>query len=311
MPVQPSDTPSIHEYRCGFIAIIGRPNVGKSTLINALLHQKVAAASPRPQTTRRRQLGILTRPEAQLVLVDTPGVHDPRHKLGEFMNDEAEASLAGADIVLWLVDVSVDPAQDDVRIAEILRDLEDRPPVVLGLNKVDLADGLHVGQRLRAYSGLAAEISENVPISSTRGDGLDTLVDILVQRSPPGPAQYDEDQITDLYEREIAADLVRESALRELRHEVPHELGVRIEEYKERDSRLDYIRATLLVERNSQKGIVLGEGGRMLKRIGSGARKEIESMTGRRAFLELKVKVEQGWRNRTAVLEQLGYRKRR
>jgi GTPase len=299
------------EFRSGFIAVIGRPNAGKSTLINALLGQKVAAVSPRPQTTRRRQLGILTRDEAQLVFVDTPGLHTPRHKLGEYLNQEAEAALAGVDVILYIVDASSGPGEDDARIASLLKTAARRIPLVLATNKIDLVPAGAVPARLEAYRASLQNEAQTIPISAARGDGLDELVTLLIEHCPVRPAEYDQDQITDLYEREIAADLVREAALLKLRDEVPHGIAVRMDEFKERDNGMVYIAATIFVERDSQKGIVIGEGGKMLKAIGSAARKEIEAMGGHKVFLELRVKVEKDWRNNENVLKRLGYKIKR
>ncbi len=296
------------EYRSGFVAILGRPNVGKSTLVNALLGQKIAPVSPRPQTTRRRQLGILTRQDAQLIFVDTPGIHAPRHKLGEFLNQEAEAALEGVDLILFLVDLSADPAEDDARIASLIQAVPSSVAVILVANKCDLVQPAQLAGRLAAYQALLSSKVDALSISAVRGDGLKELQDGIASRLPVRPADYDEEQVTDLYEREIAADLIREAALFKLRDEVPHGIAVRIDEFTERANGTTYIAATLFVERDSQKGIVIGEGGRMLKQIGSRARQEIEAMGGHRAYLELRVKVEKDWRNNEAVLRRFGYK---
>jgi GTPase len=293
------------EFRSGFIAIIGRPNVGKSTLVNALLGQKIAAVSPKPQTTRRRQLGILTTDAYQMVFVDTPGLHNPRHKLGEFLNQEARDALDGVDAVLWLVDSTTDPSEEDKGIASLL---SPRVPLVLALNKMDLVSPDALSARRVAYRALLSREAETVTLSATRRDGLPDLLALLVSFLPVREAEFDPEQVTDLYEKEIAADLIRESALVKLREEVPHGLAVRIDEFKERGNGMAYIAATLFVERESQKGIVIGEGGRMLKSIGSAARAEIESMGGRRVFLELRVKVLKDWRNDEEWLRRFGYK---
>lgn len=295
-------------FRSGFIAIIGRPNVGKSTLVNALLGQKIAAVSPRPQTTRRRQLGILTREDAQLIFVDTPGIHNPRHKLGEILNEEAEEAMDGVDVILFLFDVSTMPAEDDSRIAELLNKLPRRTPLVLAANKIDLVEAEALTRRLEAYQALVKREAKVVALSASRGDGLDDLINSLTQLCPVRPAEYEEGQVTDLYEKEIAADLIREAALLKLRDEVPHGIAVRVDEFTERENGVAYISATLFVERESQKGIVIGEGGRMLKKIGTKAREEIESMGGRKIFLELRVKVEKDWRNNESALKRFGYK---
>jgi GTP-binding protein Era len=297
-------------HRSGFIAIVGRPNVGKSTLLNALLGQKVAAVSPRPQTTRKRQLGILTLENAQVVFVDTPGIHHARHKLGEFLNYEAEEAADGVDVIIWLVDSSDGPTEDDIRIADLLNKLPLRAQRLLVLNKIDTLKPDEESVRVDTFSKLLNH-AEVMKVSATKKLGLGGLLEKLISMLPERPAEYPEEQVTDSYERDIAADLIRESCLKILRDEVPHSLAVRIDEFKERENGMTYIAATIFVERESQKGIVIGEGGKMLKSIGSAARKEIEEMGGRKVFLEVRVKVSKDWRDNQNMLNQLGYVKRK
>ena len=297
----------MNDFRAGFIAILGKPNVGKSTLVNSLLGQKIAAVSPRPQTTRRRQLGILTTPDAQLIFVDTPGIHTPRHKLGRFFNQEAEEALDGVDIILFLVDGSTLPDEEDQRIAGLISVLRRRPKLVLGLNKIDLISAETLGVHRTAYQLLVSE-TPLLAFSATRRAGLDELITTLISLLPIHPPEFPEGQLTDLYEREIAADLIREAALVFLRDEVPHAMAVRMDEFTERGEEGAYIAATLFVERDSQKGIVIGEGGTMLKKIGSAARQEIEAMSGRKVFLDLRVKVSKNWRDDENALSRFGYK---
>jgi len=303
-----SDQPDL-PYRAGFVAVMGKPNVGKSSLINALLRQKVTAVSPRPQTTRKRQMGILTIRRAdmgaQAVFVDTPGVHNPRHKLGELMNQEAIQTLEESDMVLFVVDASQPPDAEDFLLFDLLGRLRGATPIILALNKIDLA-GEHLPAQQAAFmQGVPRALP--LPISALRGDNLDALLEALLERLPKGEPFFPEDQVTDLYEREIAADLIREAALNILRDEVPHGIAVRIDEFTERETGGAYIEATLFVERESHKPIVIGEGARMIKRIGSAARQQIEAMSERKVFLRLNVKVRKDWRDDEKVLRSFGY----
>lgn len=298
------------EHKSGFVAIVGKPNVGKSTLVNALLGQKIAAVSPRPQTTRKKQLGILTLPNAQIIFVDTPGLHKSKHKLGEFLNQEAQEALEGVDLILWLVDSSSAPTDEDQSIADLLKTFSRRTPLLLVLNKTDIPQADELAARENEYRQLASS-AILLQISASKRLGLGEMIEKLIQLLPQRGADYPEDQITDLYEKEIAADLIREACLLQLRDEVPHSLAVRMDEFKERENGMAYIAATILVERESQKGIVIGAGGKMLKSIGSAARKQIEEMGGRQVFLELRVKVEKDWRDNPNTLRLLGYTKKK
>jgi GTP-binding protein Era len=298
----------MNDFRSGYIAIIGRPNVGKSTLMNALLGQKIAAVSPKPQTTRKRQLGILTTERYQLVFVDTPGMHNPRHKLGEFLNQEANESLEGVDAILWLVDVSAKPTEEDKQIASLLNSTPRRTPLVLAANKIDLVPAEALDARIEAYKESLKKEAQVIRISAAENQNLDQLTELLVSLSPFREPEFDAEQLTDSWERDIAADLIREACLFNLRDEVPHGVGVRVDEFAERENGMLYIAATVFVERTSQKGILIGEGGQMMKTIGSQARKEIEEMGGRPVYLELRVKVLKDWRNDESAMMRLGYK---
>jgi GTPase len=293
-------------YKAGFVAIMGRPNVGKSTLVNALLQQKIAAVSPRPQTTRKRQMGILTTDRMQAIFLDTPGVHKPLHKLGENMNQEALDALQECDTIVFLVDASQPPQPEDQMLADQIRVAGRSTPTLLALNKVDRLEPDALLQTQGAFQALLAG-AESLPISATRGDNLEQLLQILNKWLPEGAPFFPEDQITDLYERDIIADLIREASLNMLRDEVPHGIAVRIDQFLEREDSGAYIEATLFVERESHKGIVIGQNGSMLKKIGMAARLAFEAASGRKVFLRLRVKVRKNWRDDEKVLRAFGF----
>ena len=303
---KPENSDQTPLYRSGFVAVVGRPNVGKSTLVNELLKQKIAAVSPRPQTTRRRQLGILTLENAQLVFLDTPGMHHAHNKLGEYMNEVSQDALQDADVILWLVEANLQPSEDDRLLAGRIAGLN-RPGVVfLALNKIDLIPPERIEEQKSLYLNLLPQARPFL-ISALAGTGRDDLLQAIVNALPQGQPFYDEEQVTDFYERDIAAELIREGALLYLHEEVPHCVAVRIDEFTERGDKGAFIGATIFVEKESQKGIVIGQGGDMLKKIGTSARKEIETMSGRKVFLDLRVKVSKNWRDDPNSLALLGY----
>ena len=297
---------SNENFRCGYVAMAGRPNVGKSTLINALMGQKIAAVSPKPQTTRTNQLGILTTDTTQIIFVDTPGLHQPHHMLGENMNAVAVEALKEADVVLWLVDASQPPHDEDQLITAHLAELPELPPVFQILNKVDLVNEDVLDQRKAEFAALFPNVNQ-IAISALTREGMQEMLNAVIAELPQGEPFFPLDQITDQYERDIAADLIREATLEHLHEEVPYALAVRVDQYKERDENGAFIAATLFVERDSQKGIVIGKGASMLKAIGSTARAAIERMSGRKVYLELRVKVSKNWRSNPAFLKQMGY----
>jgi GTP-binding protein Era len=301
MPINPAP---IHA--SGFVAVMGRPNVGKSTLINSLMGQKIAAVSPRPQTTRKRQLGILTLKDTQIIFVDTPGVHQPHHKLGESMNKQAREALEECDLILFLVDASQKPNDEDHILIDLINDMKRIVPTILALNKIDQVTEEILEHNEQEFLSLLTKV-QPLRISATRGDNLDILIEMIRLRLPESAALYPQGQVTDFYEREIASDLIREATLIHLRDEIPHGISVRIDEFKERNEHGAYIAATIFVERETHKPIVIGQSGGMLKKIGSSARIEIEKMSGRKVFLQLKVKVHKNWRNNEKILRWFGY----
>ena len=295
-----------HEYRAGFVAVVGRPNVGKSTLMNLLLRQKVAITSPKPQTTRVNQFGIHTTETAQFVFVDTPGIHHPAHALGRSMVREANSALVDVDIVLCLVEIHQEPSEEDLLVVERV---QKTPNVarVLGLNKVDLAEGRGDPRFITPYLE-SGQWDEIVAFSAVTGEGIDDLWAALHKHLPEHPPFYDEEEVTTTRERDIAAELIREQVLAHTHDEVPHAVAVVTEEYKDRDNGMLFVSAMIYVERDSQKGIIIGKGGSMLKAIGASSRTAIEALSGRRVFLELRVKVRKDWRKKDPGLRELGYR---
>lgn len=292
----------------GYAAVIGRPNVGKSTLMNKIIGDKIAIVSPKPQTTRLRQLGIHSTPESQVIFIDTPGIHEPRHKLGEFMVSVAVEALREADLILFVVDMSVLPTDEDKRVAALLKEAQPGAPIVLALNKIDRATAEHVLGAVEAYRALVPENTEWATLSAYHGDGVADLLNRIVSKLPPGPQYYPDDQLSDSAMRDIAAEIIREKVLLNTQQEVPHSVAVEIEEFKERSAKLTYISANIYVERDSQKGILVGKGGLMLKKISSEARIEAEALVGTKVYLELWVKVLKNWRTNEAILRRLGYR---
>ncbi len=291
-------------FRSGFVALSGRPNVGKSTLLNGLVGQKVAIVSARPQTTRRRILGIRTTDEAQVVFVDTPGIHEPRHLLGRTMLKVAVRAIPDSDLVLFVVDVSALPTADDQHVARLIA--RSKRPALLVLNKSDLISAERLALQTADYRALVA-VEDALPTVATTGHNLETLWRMIVERLPEGPAYYPPEQVTDQTDRALAAELIREAALRHLHDEVPHGVEILVEEWAERPNGVLYIAAQLVIERESHKGIVIGRGGTMLRRIGLEGRQAIEGLTGRPVYLDLTVRVRPNWRTQPAELRRLGH----
>jgi GTP-binding protein Era len=300
--------PDFPEGHCsGFVAVVGRPSVGKSTLINSFLGQSIAPTSQRPQTTRRRQLGILTVPNAQVIFVDTPGIHRPHDRLGQFMIDDAAGALDDADLVLVVFDLTRPPTPEDDQVAQAIRSLAHPAPVLVALNKVDEVPADRLPDRRAAFLALLPD-GEAHTVSALRGDGRQELLERIISLLPAGPRYFPADQVTDLYEREIAGELVRAAAMRLLRDEVPYGITTQVDEYRERGEDGAYIAVSLYVEREAHKPIVIGKGGAMLRRIGTEARREIEAMCERKVYLDLRVKVQAGWRDDEKALRQFGFR---
>ena len=293
-------------FKSGFIAIAGKPNVGKSTLTNVLLGQPIAGVSAKPQTTRKRQLAIRTTADYQMIFMDTPGLHEPKDKLSQFINSEAVSALSDADLILFLVDGSQKPDEEDRKLADLVHEAQKEDSVLLVINKIDLVDGKTLSAHRKLYQALFPE-APVVQISAQTGKGIGELIDSLIERLPEGPMYFPEEQITQTYERDIAAELIRAACMDLLEDELPYSIAVHTDEYSERENGLVYIKATIFVERDAQKAIVIGRNGEMIKRIGTLARTEIEAMNGKKVFLELYVKTRKNWKNDPAFLREVGF----
>lgn len=297
------DWPENH--RSGVITIVGHPNVGKSTLINRILKQKIAIATPTPQTTRRQQLGIYTSDEAQILFVDTPGIHAPHHKLGEFMVNTAQSSLHDVDAVLWVIDVSQPPNDEDRGIAELLAKFG-HTPIVVAFNKIDKVPESSIEGRAEPYLELLSPTA-SYRISAENGDGVDELLDALAAYLPEGPRYYPKEQVSEVNLRFIAAEIIREQVILQTHDEIPHAVAVGIDSFEERDNGTFKIYATIYVEKESQKGIVIGNRGSMIKTLGSDARQEIKQALGHDTQLFLHVKVLKNWRSDPKLMRKFGY----
>ncbi len=290
-------------YKSGFVTLIGRPNVGKSTLMNHLIGQKIAITSNKPQTTRNRIRTVLTTEEGQIVFVDTPGIHKSKNKLGDYMVHVAEHTLEEVDVILWLVEPTNFIGAGERHIIEELKKV--KIPVILVINKTDTVKKEAVYSFIDTYRQ-ELEFAEIVPVSALKGDNTDELVRCIFQYLPRGHAFFDEDTVTDQPMRQIVAELIREKALRLLEEEVPHGVAVSIESMKE-TGKICHINAAIVCERDSHKGIIIGKGGQMLKKIGMAARREIEEMLEMQVNLKLFVKVKKDWRDNEYLLKNFGY----
>lgn len=290
--------------KSGFVCIIGRPNVGKSTLLNRFVGRKVAIVSDKPQTTRNRIMGIYTTEEAQVVFIDTPGIHKPHHKLGEYMIRVAQSTLEEVDLVLYVVDASVKPGAGEEYILSQLRKVS--TPIILVLNKVDLIKKQELLPLIQWFSQRTTP-AHILPLSALKGENLDELTGLILEYLPEGPRYYPAEMVTDQPERFVAGEIIREKVLRLTREEVPHSVAVLVEEMETRSNQVLYIAAAIYVERDSQKGILIGKSGRMLKDIGQQARQELELIFGNRVYLDLWVKVRREWRDDEAFLRSFGY----
>ena len=292
------------EHKSGFVSIIGRPNVGKSTFMNRVIGHKIAIMSDKAQTTRNKIQGVMTRNDAQIIFLDTPGIHKPKHKLGDYMMRVAKNTLSEIDAIMFMVNVNEEIGRGDEYIMEMLKNV--KTPVFLVLNKIDLVHPDALMPRIEQYQKYM-NFTEIVPISALEGLNVDHFIDVLKTYLPEGPKYYPDDQISDHPEQFVVSEIIREKILHLTSEEIPHAIGVNVDRMiKENDERVR-VEATIYVERDSQKGIVIGKGGKKLKEVGKRARHDIEMLLGSKVYLELWVKVQKDWRNKVNFIRQMGY----
>lgn len=296
-----------HAYKSGFISIIGRPNVGKSTLLNRMVGQKIAIMSDTPQTTRNKIQGVVTTNQAQMIFIDTPGIHKPKHRLNDFMLQSAYSTFNEVDIVLFMVNAEEERGAGDNFIIERLKNI--RTPKFLIINKIDKIKPEELLKIITDYTTVQ-EFDEVIPISAINGNNIDAMLETIQKYLPEGPQYYPADQVTDHPEYFIVSEFIREKVLQLTRDEIPHSVAVVVESMQRNENNKIHVHATIVVDRASQKGMIIGKGGKMLKEIGTRARRDIEMMLGDKIFLELWVKVQRDWRDKQTYLQEYGYRKK-
>ncbi|KAA9310819.1 GTPase Era [Staphylococcus epidermidis] len=292
------------EHKSGFVSIIGRPNVGKSTFVNRVIGHKIAIMSDKAQTTRNKIQGVMTRDDAQIIFIDTPGIHKPKHKLGDYMMRVAKNTLSEIDAIMFMVNVNEDIGRGDEYIMEMLKNV--KTPIFLVLNKIDLVHPDTLMPKIEQYQSYM-DFTEIIPISALEGLNVDHFIDVLKSFLPEGPKYYPDNQISDHPEQFVVSEIIREKILHLTSEEIPHAIGVNVDRMIKEDEDRVRIEATIYVERDSQKGIVIGKGGKKLKEVGKRARRDIEMLLGSKVYLELWVKVQRDWRNKVNFIRQIGY----
>ncbi|EZI10943.1 GTP-binding protein Era [Staphylococcus epidermidis VCU050] len=292
------------EHKSGFVSIIGRPNVGKSTFVNRVIGHKIAIMSDKAQTTRNKIQGVMTRDDAQIIFIDTPGIHKPKHKLGDYMMRVAKNTLSEIDAIMFMVNVNEDIGRGDEYIMEMLKNV--KTPIFLVLNKIDLVHPDTMMPKIEQYQSYM-DFTDIIPISALEGLNVDHFIDVLKSFLPEGPKYYPDTQISDHPEQFVVSEIIREKILHLTSEEIPHAIGVNVDRMIKEDEDRVRIEATIYVERDSQKGIVIGKGGKKLKEVGKRARRDIEMLLGSKVYLELWVKVQRDWRNKVNFIRQIGY----